>query len=1065
MLKARFALLLFLAMRICASGENDYDCVFPSALNVFDESGVIDVSGCNTRVYQSHSSRASWFNPSLSVSEKNLRDSCPTDVQCDGQACVAANRYASRLDLPIWPAMPAAGRTQTIQNANDNVNPSKNRLTISTNGQFDVVIDNERVNSFYDLKLQNGSDVTLRYSGSYDTKPFMIKNLYLHSGGGHGITLEPGDYYVENFYFQAGTNLYVSGVGDGSGTARLYVKNGISIFATSTFFNYDTALPAMEQHSEKLLIASYSGDIALASGVRIAGHLYADTGDITVNAGDTHFTGSATAENIWFQDGAKVSYPIYKLGDGLCSTGIDSAEVSSNRMDAVDPDITGSDYNEGGTHHYVAAKVANRGGYQATAVLLDSNNSEAFNYSARPFDIPLTVLFSLSRDHTGCEEADVDLIDEDGSGAVFAQIEHGSATGRSNTYRIPETFADKQAYLKIRYIDINALLLENAVTCQVSNLDANMKGLPQCIANSAGSSDSTCSSGGDSSSATNKYIKTFGCEAYNRCVVQSNACDSNAYSSGGRLPDAPYDSPYGCYECTVGATCSFSKDPFSARPDRFEILHSATQDFPNLLRSGEDYNLSITAFADGSSEIVTDYNQSLYDTGGLLNLHAGATVLLKNGERATAEDDLHGTVRWGNGTFKIAEGLSAKEGTTGSEVAGIRFDDVGRVEIEIADKTWGAVDFQNSNDPTSEDCNETGGFICGMKNVTYIPYAFRLDDMKLNNAFGTASAFTYLANMDMNESDSMQMSGSVSMKIAAVNKQNEVVLNFKTGEQYYENPVSATLDVRSDIYGEGNTSAIHTALLGFGSDGMNGVYSVEANETSLTKALRFNYPRGVNEAVNPFEITSEDITVKVLSQYNDTFGSADIVQRNDYNISGATRFYYGRTHAPRYRIAENEGEVQVYYEVFCSPKADKFGQTCDPGMHPDVMAGNILSPDDIYWYRNMEHNASFGRLLDSGGISERETIYGNSIEETYVSSNGPIEVWKLTYDEGRGYPFKTSIKLLSSPWLIYHRFDPQKSSNEFSLEFSSKGAWAGKEVNNQSVDSQAAIRTNRRIEW
>jgi hypothetical protein len=71
-----------------------------------------------------------------------------------------------------------------------------------------------------------------------------------------------------------------------------------------------------------------------------------------------------------------------------------------------------------------------------------------------------------------------------------------------------------------------------------------------------------------------------------------------------------------------------------------------------------------------------------------------------------------------------------------------------------------------------------------------------------------------------------------------------------------------------------------------------------------------------------------------------------------------------------------------------------------------------------------------------------------------------------TYLPGdKGYPYKTTMNVNSSDWLIFHKFDAAATVNNFELEFNSAAGWSETTLTGENVDSGAALNTNRRIEW
>ena len=72
----------------------------------------------------------------------------------------------------------------------------------------------------------------------------------------------------------------------------------------------------------------------------------------------------------------------------------------------------------------------------------------------------------------------------------------------------------------------------------------------------------------------------------------------------------------------------------------------------------------------------------------------------------------------------------------------------------------------------------------------------------------------------------------------------------------------------------------------------------------------------------------------------------------------------------------------------------------------------------------------------------------------------------MTYDELRGYPYKTTMENNASLWLIYNEDNPTATRNSFSVEFEDRSAsWSGKHETSTTTKDVNATRTNRRLMW
>ncbi len=318
-----FRSLIVAALAVSFSHASpEYECTFATGLNVVDSSGQIGLGGCNSEIHQSATRL-------LGVSQNRLyTQNC--SEQCNDEGCVGSNTFAKAMELPEFRYSATSGGWQNIQNSGDTIVAGANNIVVSTNGNFDVSIDNTLMSDIAALNIQNGSDFRFNYSG--DT-PYVIKALYLNSGNNHTVTFEPGTYFIENFGHQAGMNIVVDGVGDGSGVVKLYVKNTLAFNANSKI-NYDESVAGDAQNPAALLLVSYDQGIYVQGNVHIAAYAYAPNSHAGINAGST-YSGSITAKNVWLQDGVK----IYSTATGSCD---DSTSNTTSSQSSVASSVSSS---------------------------------------------------------------------------------------------------------------------------------------------------------------------------------------------------------------------------------------------------------------------------------------------------------------------------------------------------------------------------------------------------------------------------------------------------------------------------------------------------------------------------------------------------------------------------------------------------------------------------------------------------------------------------------------------------------------------------------------------------
>lgn len=622
---------------------------------------------------------------------------------------------------------------------------------------------------------------------------------------------------------------------------------------------------------------------------------------------------------------------------------------------------------------------------------------------------------------------------------LAAVIQTNSISGTTPYFTMPAN-AKKEAYILMKYLDYEALSLEDgAPNCLGhSSTGANaVPGMPSCVASDT------------------QYLDAFHQEAFDRCKVQhGEPCKPSfhGHSGGGNTSypgyDPIYDHEYGCYECTIGATPMIrSVDNFAIRPEQLE-LDSSNSHMPDLLRSGSEYNISIDAYNFGTTTNTPEYNQikSNLDTNESL-------VLAADGSATT----LDGTVNWTTTAFNITNGTSVYNAQ--HEVAGINFDDVGKVTIIVKDKNWAAID----NDDTPQTCDGNGTWICGDKNVTFIPHHFNFSDINITNNDGASSKFTYISDLNNSAPSTFGMSARIQTKVIAQNEINQTTRNFRSGSAYYENPVAVYSSIVHVPQGDANSTIIATALLGFGTlTDENGTKTVAWNENNLSKVLRFNFARDVNNSLNPFMVHASDVNLSADSNYTQLsiFGydtTANILGEESGLGDGNATFVYGRTHAQRHRFQDANGTASINYEVFCNA-TDTNGVDCNKTLLPNGADSN--STDDPRWFRNTQHNA-----INDGVVGTVVQKGGTGIVTAGTPTMLNPSTTRLRYNGSRGYPYKTTMENNASSWLIYNKYNANDTTNEFEVEFEGQGNWAGKHETNTTTKSDGATKTNRRTMW
>lgn len=361
--------------------------------------------------------------------------------------------------------------------------------------------------------------------------------------------------------------------------------------------------------------------------------------------------------------------------------------------------------------------------------------------------------------------------------------------------------------------------------------------------------------------------------------------------------------------------------------------------------------------------------------------------------------------------------------------------------------------------------------------TTFHPYELNTSTLSFTHGNGLNNDFTnawvYMNNLSADNNISVNVSGD----IIAKGYDGTQLSNFVSG--CYAKPIdlyvgrilptplpvsydfllldSNGTDTLASVTGDLNTSA----LLQPSPSLLDGNFT-KAERGSTTIDLHMNFARSVNNAINPLVVSFIDFNVTCTISANCQM-KADLTSAHEAVgqklIPGTVTHYYGRVHAPRYRISDNTGTSRLYYEVYCDPNTASNPCTIiNPGDHALTMPNRLLSVDDIRWYRNEAHTSGI-----EGDINA--SLPPKGLDALTLNSRVDYDQASFIYDESKGYPYKTTIQIPSDSWLIYNKFDAAATVNFFELEFNSAGRSVGKHIGVSNTDSNASRNTNRRIQW
>ena len=386
--------------------------------------------------------------------------------------------------------------------------------------------------------------------------------------------------------------------------------------------------------------------------------------------------------------------------------------------------------------------------------------------------------------------------------------------------------------------------------------------------------------------------------------------------------------------------------------------------------------------------------------------------------------------------------------------------------IKIEDHEWAKVDIDDVkyvNDATEHSCS--GAYICGTLTTRFIPHHFTFVDSNITNNNGNLGTFTYMANLNPTDPTTFSMAARLTTKIEARNKSEGITQNFRAGTNLYENPIDVNISVHDNLSGDANTTRIINSLIGFTA----GAKTIEWDETNTSQVLRFNFPRVVNDSINPFDVNRSELNLSINSRYTGTALSSpvDINGTKENADDGNVTFIYGRTHASRQRYevpTDAPYRANIYYEAYCFG-TDSTTNDCNKTLLPNGVNSNRT--DDRRWFINTSHMISRDGNITAIAVNEKAP--NNHVIENLPNrdeSVNHISTIELVYDENQGYPYRTTMENNASEWLIYNEDNASAVKNYFSAEFYKIGVgWSGEHETNTTTKDPGTATTNRRSMW
>ncbi len=579
-----------------------------------------------------------------------------------------------------------------------------------------------------------------------------------------------------------------------------------------------------------------------------------------------------------------------------------------------------------------------------------------------------------------------------------------------------------------------------------------------------------------------------------------------------------------CFSCIFGTELQdeCSRDNFAIRPEAFLLQlkdqnQTTSSNLLNIngtgtnndinLAAGYDYRLDINATNHLDNNPSKGYN-ALFD-----NNQSNAAMQLQY--KWAPRQNINSNACNDTGDKIIKGGFDNGLLDQNSSVS-----QVGEYKLSAVDKEWTAVDYkyiqhhqnneyfnsaanadciQNSADVVSISPTQSGtlpqlngcdissshknvdtGFIYTDKNVTFRPYAFNLNAVNptvgLTDDTNMTNSYIYMA--DISKSSDENMSFHLNGIIKAVGADGQQTTNFVNG--CYAQPLQLNMDA-SDI----NFSIAYKYRLHILDDNstqlreevrdLNNSQKKELNKISLPSSdfiksaqgsvntiLNLNYDRKVNKAVNPQLITFKTYKVACSTPANCTY-TADLnlsnVAEGKKDLNYKIKHYYGRAHALRQRYFGSDGNVSIYYEVYCDLANDG-----NKSLLQDKV--NSRYSDDPRWFINTQHKTAKDGQVNS--INQRGFALGSgNVKATAIDAQTPTKAHlKYSTASTNGYPYKTTMEINASNWLIYNKYNQNAKKNGFEVEFiNSSAGWAGEHETDSTTKKSAADITNRRLMW
>lgn len=503
--------------------------------------------------------------------------------------------------------------------------------------------------------------------------------------------------------------------------------------------------------------------------------------------------------------------------------------------------------------------------------------------------------------------------------------------------------------------------------------------------------------------------------------------------------------------------CATSLDSFAIRPAKYSI--DLNESAPYI--GGREYKPEVNATANTSNSTTPLYTTFPNDINFSVNSNFPAGCLVG------ADNKQYVNARFGNGAMLPVPGFETKN--------------IGDYNVSVHDTKWTSTDQNKTYKGRSyDDCipgssqithNSQGKVGCEIhtiKSFSFGPRAFRNN---LNLANFNGGGFTYVA--DNRTSSSLEMNATITLDVEAILDINatQTLWTADIATAYDKNCFAKDIDLTLQLLNnpadwEYPTSAASrilfqsdndttTRVLTQPRDGNVTITSSEGNFTNGANqmTLFFNFDRNISQAQNPFNILRSDFNITKVE--NSAGVKGEDINRTIADTSA--RFYYGRIHAPwDYYRGPSPLSTRIYYEVYCDG--------CNRllyGINGDE------SIDSMNWFINPLHvNTDLGEVPAPhvpSTTGNYRSVSGDSTMQGAVTfnANGTEDVvWT-----NPNAPTIDRIELYADSWLIFNAFNPNADNNDYNIEFTGDGNWAGEGALGEVSELNISNRVNKRLEW